>query len=242
MSHSFKPLKRVPVYTKVYQAIEADILSGTLEEGAALPTESELCEQFGVTRSSVREGIRALEQAGYVKRGGHKRLLITRPQAGDVAEATSKGLARGGVTFREVWQALSAMYPSAGALAARGLTPTSTEDLERIHAALQSRPSDAYEEIVSDAVDFFQAIANGLGNRVLLTMLQSLNMLIEASLRQVIENTPRAQTRILDAQRHILTAIKTGNEIDAAKWMSKHIDDLKRGYDVASIDLDRKVL
>lgn len=241
MGHTFKPLKRVPAYTKVYQAIESDILSGNLAQGAVLPTESELCAQFEVTRSTVREGIRLLEQAGFVQRGG-KRLTVTRPQTGDVAEATSKGLARGGVTFREVWQALSVLYPSAGRLAARELSPESSAELDGIHARLKAASSTDHDAIVYGAVAFFQAIAVGLNNRVLLTMLQSLNMLIEASLRQVIENTPRAQQRIVDAQWHILTAIKANNEDEAAEWMSKHIDDLKRGYDVASVDLDKTVL
>ncbi|GAB5458266.1 MAG: FCD domain-containing protein [Henriciella sp.] len=242
MVHTLKPLKRIPVYMKVYQAIESDILSGNLNEGDLLPTEVELCQLFKVTRSSVREGIRLLEQAGFVRRGAAKRLIVSRPKIGELAEATSQGLARGGVTFREVWQALSLMYPSAGALAARHLSQAAVLEVSSHHEALKKAGQGDFDAIVGAAVGFFQAIANGLDNRVLLTMLQSLNMMIEASLRQVIENTPNARNRIFDAQRHILEAIENRDEAEAAEWMSKHIDDLKRGYDVASVDLERTVL
>ena len=48
MAHKFEPLKKEPAYLKVYKAVEAEILSGTLREGAVLQTEAELCEQFGI--------------------------------------------------------------------------------------------------------------------------------------------------------------------------------------------------
>ncbi|MEM9938914.1 MAG: GntR family transcriptional regulator [Pseudomonadota bacterium] len=242
MAHTFQPVKRAPLYIKVYQAIEADILSDRLPEHSALPTEADLSAQLGVTRSSVREGIRLLEQSGLVERGPGKRLIVKRPQTSEVAEAASKGMVRGGVTFREVWQALSAMYPSASALAAEHLSKEAVSELDQVVANLKDIPAKEHERVVENAVEFFQMIARGLDNRVLLTMLQSLNMLIEASLKQVIENTPKAKKRISVAQRNILGAIKAKDRDLAAEWMSKHINDLKRGYDVAGIDLNEQVM
>lgn len=242
MDRAFQPLKKVPVYQKVYEAIETGILSGAIGEGEALPTEAELCEQLGVTRSSVREGIRALEQAGYVRRGGHKRLFVTRPQSTDIAEATSKGLARGGVTFLEVWQALATLYPAAARLAAELKRPELLEALSATHERLQSAPDATSDEVVAGAVEFFQTFAAGLENRVLLALLQSLNMLIGASFAQMAQHTPNARERILTAQAKILTALKAGDGAQAESWMRKHIDDIKRGCHVAGIDLEAPVL
>lgn len=241
MSHALKPLKKVPIYLKVYEAIEEDILSGELPEGAALPTEAELCEQFGVTRSSVREGIRLLEQADLVRRGGHKKLIVTRPKSHDVAASTSARLVHGGVTFQEVWQALAIMYPSAAGLAASALSASDVARVQEVHDQLQTSDELDFETIVDGAVDFFQTIASGLNNRVMLALLQSLNMLIEASLRQVIERTPEAKSRILKAQREILGALKTQDAERAQKWMSRHIDDLKRGYEVAGVNFQQSI-
>jgi len=69
MGHQFEPIIRAPAYMKVCEIIEAEIISGKLAEGAMLPTETALCEQLGVTRSTVREGIRLLETSGLVVRG-----------------------------------------------------------------------------------------------------------------------------------------------------------------------------
>lgn len=63
----------------VFDALEEEILSGRLAEGDSVPTEMALCEQFDVQRSTVREGIRLLEQSGLVVRNG-KRLTVVRPK------------------------------------------------------------------------------------------------------------------------------------------------------------------
>ncbi|WP_419572449.1 GntR family transcriptional regulator, partial [Rheinheimera sp.] len=72
-----------------------------------MPIEAELCEQFQVTRSTVREGLRLLEQSGLIARGSHKKFIVKRPNASDVAVAASRSLALGGVTFNEVWETLA---------------------------------------------------------------------------------------------------------------------------------------
>lgn len=240
MDHTFKPLSREPVYLKVSQAIEADILSGALGEGSLLPTESELCEQFGVTRSSVREGIRLLEQSGLIERGPAKRLLVKSPNMADVAAAASKSMTHGGVTFREVFEALATFYPQAAHLAVDRLGPEPVDQLWAINKRLLA--TSAPDEIVAAAVEFFQTIAAGLDNRVMLAMLQSLNMMIGASLRIVIDETPRARGRIAEAQARIIEAIGKGDADTAAEWMRKHINDLRRGYEVAKVDMNARIV
>lgn len=242
MAHRFEPIKREPAYLKVYKAVEAEILSGELVEGAPLPTEADLCDQFGITRATIREGLRLLEQADLVQRGPAKRFYVKRPDAADVAAATSKGLALGGVTFREIWEALRAFYPPAARIAAKRLKAKDIAEIKKVHEAYRGVSADQPEAIVEGAVEFFQRISGALQNRVMLAMLQSLNMSIGASLSHVIEKTPRAHTRILKAQSRIIEALEDGNEDEAARWMGRHIDDLKRGYVVAKVDLEKSVL
>lgn len=240
MSHTFKTLDREPVYVKVSRAIEEEILSGALKEGALLPTEGALCEQFGVTRSSVREGIRLLEQSGLVERGPAKRLVVRAPKISDIAATASKSLAHGGATFREVWETLALFYPQAARAAATQLSQETIGELRVINERL--RASKNGDVTVEGAVEFFQTIAAGLDNRVMLAMLQSLNMMIGASLVLVIGKTPQAKKRIEDAQSEIIAALEAGDEEKAQRWMTRHIDDLMRGYQVAKVDLDARIL
>ncbi|MEM8921653.1 MAG: FCD domain-containing protein, partial [Pseudomonadota bacterium] len=98
------------------------------------------------------------------------------------------------------------------------------------------------EEIVASASAFLQQVAAAGGNRVVLVTLQSLNQLIASSLEQVVDELPRAGRRIADAQSSMIGAFRAGDEVAAAAWMQKHIDDLKRGYEVAGAPMDSQVL
>ncbi len=241
MTKAFKPLEREPAYLKVFKAIEARITDGSLKDGAHLPTEAELCAQFGVTRSTVREGLRLLEQTGLIVRGAGKKFFIRRPDSADIAAAASKSFALGGVTFREVWDALATFYPAAARLAAKRLSEDDVAELKRVREDLEKAPAKDHEATVAAAVEFFQHIARGLDNRVMLAMLQSLNMMIGESLRLVIAGAPQAKERILSAQSKLIEAFEARDEARAGDWMLKHIDDLKRGYDVAKVDLEERI-
>lgn len=242
MDGSFQPIERAPAYLKVFRAIEEKIKSGALKDGAHLPTEAALCAQFSVTRSTVREGLRLLEQTGLIVRGPAKKFFIRRPAASDIAAAASKSFALGGVTFSEVFDALRAMYPEAARLAAKRLPKEKIAALKNVRAALEAAPDRDHEATVVSAVEFFQQIASGLDNRVMLAMLQSLNLMIGESLRHVIARAPKAKDRILNAQKKLVEAFDARDGDLAAEWMEKHIADLKRGYEVAKVGMDEAIL
>ena len=72
----FERIKSRPAYEMVAEAIERKILAGRLKPGDPVGTESGLVGQFGVNRSTVREGIRLLEQSGLVSREPSRRLSV----------------------------------------------------------------------------------------------------------------------------------------------------------------------
>jgi GntR family transcriptional regulator len=57
-----------PQYVLLAQALMKDITEGTHAVGSLLPTEFDLCKQFGVSRHTVREAIRMLQERGMVTR------------------------------------------------------------------------------------------------------------------------------------------------------------------------------
>ena len=242
MDGEFQPLTREPAYLKVCRAIEDKIVAGDLADGASLPTEADLCEQFAVTRSTVREGLRLLEQTGLIMRGPGKRMFVSRPKTEDVAAAASRGLSLGGATFREVWEGLATLYPPAARLAVERFDAATIEALRAINANLAQQGDADTRAVVDGAVGFFHEIAMGLNNRVMLAMLDSLNMMIEASLVRVIEKAPNARARIVEAQGHIIDSLAGKDSAKAELWMKRHTDDIARGCTVAGLDLDAPVM
>ena len=57
-----------PRYVEVARRLQQDIADGKHPVGALLPTETELCESFGVSRFTVREALRSLRELGLVTR------------------------------------------------------------------------------------------------------------------------------------------------------------------------------
>jgi len=58
----------VPLHRQLFLVLHDEIARGTLAGGAALPTEQSLCDQFGVSRITVRRALADLAEAGLVER------------------------------------------------------------------------------------------------------------------------------------------------------------------------------
>ena len=64
---ALKQITRVNIAEKVFEQLRDQILQGTWKEGEKLPSEQELTETLGVSRSSVRQAIRTLADYGMVE-------------------------------------------------------------------------------------------------------------------------------------------------------------------------------
>ena len=236
----FEPLVRQPAYGRVAAAIEQKILQRTLAPGDLLPAETELARQFGVNRSTIREAVRRLESAGLVGReSGAKRLRVTRPGRADTASRVSRALALDDVTFIELWEAMLVVAPGTSALAASHVTQESLLRLEAAIAAVEAARGS--EAAVAGVVGFFGVLSEASGNRVLTLAMQPVTRLLAPSLRRMIDQVPQARSRILVAQRCIVEALRKGDPIEAESWMTRHVQDFRRGYEIAGIALDTRV-
>lgn len=235
----FEPLRLEPAYRKVAAALLERITSRTLETGDRLPAELELARQFGVNRSTVREALRELESNGLVRRErGSKLMMVTRPGQAAIAGGVSRALALHDVSLRDVWEGLTILEPPIAEAAARR---RKAADLEAL-AAIVARASDPDARAAArQASNFFQQLGEASHNRVLMLGHEPLLQLLAPSLVAMIDEVPQARTRIASAQRRILEALRDGDAQAARSWAEKHIRDFRRGFELAGIDLARRV-
>lgn len=237
----FDPVEREPAYTRVSSAIEQKILMRSLRDGDVLPAETELAQQFRVHRSTVREALRRLESAGLVTRPpGAKRMMVTRPHAAKVASGMRHALVLHDVSFVDVWEAMMVIEPEVAALAAVRRTQADLDALLETSEAFKAWPAGqrGAEDVVGE---FFEVMGAASRNQVLVLAKQSLAQALAPSLARMIDAVPQARTRIADAQRRIITALRERNAEEARRWMSKHVRDFKRGYEVAGISPDTPI-
>jgi DNA-binding FadR family transcriptional regulator len=237
----FDPVERSPAYTKVSSAIEHKILSRVLRDGDVLPAELELAQQFRVHRSTVREALRQLESAGLVARPpGAKRMIVSRPQAAKVASGMRHALVLHEVSFVDVWEAMMVIEPEVAALAAIRRTQADLAALTQTSEAFRESP-EGDPGSVNIVAAFFEQLGAASRNQVLVLAKQSLTQALAPSLARMIDTVPQARARITDAQRRIIIAVRDKNAEEARKWMSKHVRDFKRGYEVAGISPDTPI-
>jgi len=236
----FDAIESVPNYRRVTLAIEEQILSGKMKPGDPLPTEQDLAEQLGVNRSTLREGLRALENAGFVKRAGGKKLFVSIPGNHEIAQYTSRAMTLQSITFKELWEMMMTLEPvSARFAAGRGPDDVKALISENVRATEERLHDDA--EIIRLDVEFHGLVAKASCNRALALSEEPLGLLLYTSTKRLYRSSPRARYRLLEAHRKIAEAILRGDAETSESWMRKHIDDFRRGYVVAGLDINGPV-
>lgn len=233
-------LDTAPGYRRVADLIEAEIMAGRVKVGDLLPTEISLAEMLGVHRSTVREGIRALENSGLVKRVGAKRLKVVVPDENAVAWANTRALGMRGVSFTELWQVQMQLEPFSARLAAQGASDALKDGLRDNVAALRQNIDDDQKVIASD-LEFHRLVAEAGGNGVLMLSVAPVGMLLFSATVGLYQAVEQARNRLLEAHSAIAAAIIDEDPDTAALWMARHIEDFRRGYEVGGLEMDAPI-
>jgi GntR family transcriptional repressor for pyruvate dehydrogenase complex len=237
-------IERAPAYRLVYEAIEREILEGRLRVGDPLPAELRLAERLGVNRSTLREGIRLLEQSGLVERNGGKRPRISTPHYLDLASSASRALILHSVTFRELWDASMVLEPAIAERAARNIDDSGLADLAANIERMDKAVADIDSGIAADVNNFVEIdrafheiLAKTAGNRVLALAHEPVTSLFIPA-GQIILPRLKTYRRVLDAHRYIFECLRSRDHMGARDWMHKHMDDFRRAYEMTQMSLD----
>lgn len=235
MDPKFQKLRKIPAYRALAEAVIAQILDGRLREGDAIPTEARMCEMFGVNRSTVREGIRVLEESNLVRREHARRMVVSRPSHEEIGSQIERAMLLHQITFDELWEAMQVLEPALAGMAAQRRSPALSarleENLRRTDAAIAVGGS-----LVALDVEFHALIAEMSSNRALQMARDPISRLFYPSFQRVMKRVPVAGHRLIGAHRAIAASILGGDVADAQEWMRKHILDFKRGLEIAEVD------
>lgn len=228
-----------PAYKAVSAAIERAIVDGALPPGAALPTEQDLAERFGVHRSTVREAIRQVEQEGLLQRREGRRLFVCLPGVHDLAPRATRLLLLHQTNFQALWDVALALEPLAARLAAR---QASEADLALLAANVEATAAEArLAELVTLDMEFHALVGAASHNHALMLAREAVGLLYNPTLLQIYQRLPQASARNLDAHRHTLAALRARDADAAAEWTRKHMIDFQRGFALAGLDMSTPI-
>ncbi|MFY9317205.1 MAG: FCD domain-containing protein [Burkholderiales bacterium] len=236
----FHRITSTPAYRLVAEAIERQILSGRIRPGEPIGTEAELVKQFGVNRSTVREGIRLLEHDGLIHRESNRRLSVGLPHYERLATRSTRALILGEVTFRELYEAAMALQMATIEAAAERATPAMIGAMEENLSRTALVLGDPAAVAVLDT-EFHALIGKASGNRVLQLAREPSDLLIFPTTRLVLSQVKQGPARLLEAHRMMLDAITRRDKETARLWARRHINDWRKGFERAGNDLDQPI-
>jgi DNA-binding FadR family transcriptional regulator len=162
------PIARRSLSDAVFEQLRNQIVSGQMQAGSPLPAERVLCEALGVNRSSVREALRRLQQAGLVavRHGGASQVLDYRGCAGlDLLESllfTPAGEFDPDV-IRSVLQMRSAIAPDAARLAAQRPSARVSRRLDDLVRQMEESSKDL-PRLQALALEYWEIVVGASGN------------------------------------------------------------------------------
>ena len=216
------PIKKTRVAEGIADRIRVLILTGTFPAGRPLPAERQLAERFGVSRGSVRDAFRTLETIG---------LLVTRhgqgtfPQELDVDRLVAPLASV--LSYRrdlqdELLDVRRMFEPAVARVAATRVTDEDLADLQRILDAQRKKLKTGRSAIVEDTA-FHEVLARATGNRVVVSIMATLNDLLVESRKLTLKQKGRPGRSFLGHQA-VVAALRRRDPDAAAEAMREHID------------------
>ena len=198
------------------------IVSGRLKPGDRLPREADLATSLGLSRSSLREAVRALSLV---------RILDVRQGDGTYVSSLAADSLLDALSFivefhhdasvLELLEVRRILEPAASARAAVLIDDTSLASLEEVLD--RSTPDSAVEELVRNDVEFHRAIAVASGNTVLASLIESLSGPTQRARVWRGITQEGALARTLAEHRSIFGAIRAHDPELARTWATVHI-------------------
>ncbi len=209
-----------------------DIVTGRLAPGAALPRETDLAQQFRVSRGVARECVRGLEERGLVTVKHGRGATVCAEEAWDMFNPEVLGAVldghRGADVLGEYLECRRLLEIEAAGLAAERAGEDDlaalSDALERMTTTAERAPDNAAAESLYHRadIDFHDAVIAATGNRALGRMTEPIHRAL-ATARRPLARPGLRLARSIPEHRRILAAIASGDPAEARRAMRDHL-------------------
>ena len=224
---TFETLQRESTLSnRVTGQIETFILKGRLKPGDRLLSERAMSEQFGVSRTVIREAVRALVAKGLLEVQSGRGTVVKSPPVEAVTQSIAHFLyvRSSQFDYKKVLEIRYALEVAIVELAARRIKPEDVQEIEQILHEKDQALTDL-NKIVANDVSFHTALARATHNELFPLMLDSVIDFIGAMnemARDVLE-TPIDPDTYLAEHRAIFVKVKAGDPAGARQAMHEHL-------------------
>ena len=221
----YKVVRTSRLYEQIVQQVEESIHNGSLKPGDQLPPERELAQQFGVSRTAVREAVKALREKGLVEAYPGRGTFITDGTSYTIRQSLDRMLKSGNEGFGFLAEVREILEPEIAALAT---TRADEEALALLREQVEvmdeaKRDPDAFIEA---DLDFHLTLGEAAGNPIILSLIDSIVGLLREQrmgIFQVEGGSERGQYH----HKRILEAVEHRDPIGAREAMKAHLKQVR---------------
>jgi DNA-binding FadR family transcriptional regulator len=228
----FRPVAARNTFEETVERLAHAIKLGVVPPGERFPPERVLAPQLGISRVTLREALRALEQAGYIesRRGRNGGAYVTRRNGSSgSARAAKRKLKAMGDTLYDTLQFRRALEPAAAQLAAERAQSVETSHLSALAENAAAAPPAEYR---APDLRLHVAIADLTGSPSIVDAVAK----IQTQLSDLLGAFPLLEASLKHSnQQHValVRAIQRGHPARARAVMEAHIEataNLIRGF------------
>ena len=227
------PTRSTKVYEGVARELRAMILRGELAPGERLPRESDMAEQFGVSRASVREALRlcAGQDLIHTAEGATGGSFVARPSSGRISDSLRSNLdllmEAQEITLDELLEMRLVLEVPAARFAAQRRTDDEVQRLER------SSPLELLELSATDQLhhneEFHSILIEASGNAMLSIAARPIFAVIQRNMRRSALDQAFHRA-INEHHRRIAAAVAARDPRAAEREMRAHLEFLRPFY------------
>ncbi len=214
------------LYQQIVEQIEQSIRAGTLKPGDQLPAERDLAQQFGVSRTAVREAVKALYEKGIVEAIPGRGTFVIDGTHQAIKQSLDLVLSFGrseGFTFLE--EVREILEPEIAARAAVRAGEKQRGAMREAIEAMDAAPHDPPAYIEAD-LDFHLALAEAAQNPLILALIDSIVELLREQ-REKVFDAAEGPIHGQIHHRRILDAVIRRDPQAARQTMTAHLAQVK---------------
>lgn len=212
--------KHQKVTDSIISQIRDAVLSGQLKPGDRLASEKELIDQFGVSKATLREALRALEAMGLVqtRKGAAGGVYITEVNLQTTIHSMMNFLHFRSVSISEVTMLRYMMEPIIVRIAATKITD---KELDQLATYISENYTDAESRKKKD-ISFHRYLSRMTKNSMLILIIDFIESLLN-EIKQLLELEADFYAMVNNNHRRILDFLIQGDAINASRAMAEDV-------------------
>ena len=187
----FIQAKQNRTFEDIILQIQESILEGKIKPGEKLPSERNLREIFKVSRGTLRESLRALEQKKliHIRTGVNGGAFVCQANTDQISEGLDLLIRYRKITLRELAEFREILEPEVAFRAAQKIKDKDIKELRNIVRSIKNHlDSDdlRWDEVMAEDKEFHVSLARLSGNRLLESVIDSFHNLINRNFLRVL--------------------------------------------------------